>query len=270
MRPQASTDGARAAKADALAAFKAGDYATASALFTRAISLGGEEPHALHANVAACQEKLGKHEAALEAANAAINANGSYVKGHYRRALALSALERWDDAVVTCRLALHKAEAGPAADQLSALLAKCEENSPTSKAMDAPSWMKGEQKTAWEQTKREQDAAFESGSRAQDAINARAAAAKASAAAQPPPPPPAATGVTVKEPKKNSADMLDERTLARMDANSAPREAISAAAVAAAERARDEIQAKAKALSSTQDQPHTQHVEEDECHMEAL
>ena len=70
---------AAAAKSDATAAFKAGDYETAAALFRRAISLGHEEPHALYGNVAACQASLGKHEAALAAADAAIAASSEYV-----------------------------------------------------------------------------------------------------------------------------------------------------------------------------------------------
>lgn len=226
---------AAAAKSDATAAFKAGDYETAAALFRRAISLGHEEPHALYGNVAACQASLGKHEAALAAADAAIAASSEYVKGHYRRALALSALERWDDAVAACKLALKLPGAtGAVSDQLSTLLAKCEAEV---RPKENPKWMKEDQAEAWKERQRENSAVLAAAERAQETIRAKAASVQPLPAPAPP------------EQKMfgSVADRVDAAALARLDAASAPRVAINDAALAAADRARDEIRAKAAA-----------------------
>ena len=91
MPSNSSTPRARssAAKAEGAQYFKAGDYAAAASLFTRAIALGSDEPHALHANTAACYAAMNEHAKALESADAAVRCNPSFMKAHYRRALAL-------------------------------------------------------------------------------------------------------------------------------------------------------------------------------------
>ena len=61
---------ASAAKADATAAFKSGDYDTAASLFRRAIALGSEEPHLLHTNLAAAESAAGRHDDAPAPADA--------------------------------------------------------------------------------------------------------------------------------------------------------------------------------------------------------
>ena len=114
---------ASAAKADATAAFKSGDYDTAASLFRRAIALGSEEPHLLHTNLAAAESAAGRHEDALAAADAALALVPSHTKAHYRKALALTSLERWVDARAACTTAL----ALGANEQLQALLKKCNE-----------------------------------------------------------------------------------------------------------------------------------------------
>ena len=124
------------AKADGAAAYKAGDYETAIQLFLRAIKLGGEEPHALHANAAACHSALNDHTSALQAAEAALRLSPKYVKGHYRKALALSALGRHADAIEACKLALSSGAEGGAADQVRSLVAKCKEAAASKDAED--------------------------------------------------------------------------------------------------------------------------------------
>ena len=114
---------ASAAKADATAAFKSGDYDTAASLFRRAIALGSEEPHLLHTNLAAAESAAGRHEDALAAADAALALVPSHTKAHYRKALALTSLERWVDARAACTTALGLG----ANEQLQALLKKCNE-----------------------------------------------------------------------------------------------------------------------------------------------
>jgi tetratricopeptide (TPR) repeat protein len=117
---------AASAKAEGTQFFKAGDYGAAASLFARAIALGGDEPHALHANAAACYAAMNDHARALGSADAAVAANPSFMKAHYRRALALSGLERWSEAAVACHSALQLGATGGAAEQISQLLKKCD------------------------------------------------------------------------------------------------------------------------------------------------
>lgn len=125
---------ATAARGEAAQAFKAGEYQTAAALFSRAIDLGGEEPHVLHCNLAAALSALNRHDKALEACEASIKLQPSYVKAHYRKANALASVQKYRDALKTCEkaLELNKLSNGPAAatteKQLEALKEKCKEN----------------------------------------------------------------------------------------------------------------------------------------------
>jgi tetratricopeptide (TPR) repeat protein len=123
---------AEAETALAKEAFKRKDYETAAYGFGRALELheeaGGEPPedlHLLHSNHSAALAALGFHEASLAAARQSVALGGaSFVKGHYRAALALDALERWDEAQVACQAALAVA---PESLQLLGLLQKCQQ-----------------------------------------------------------------------------------------------------------------------------------------------
>ena len=93
-----------AAADEARAAFKRADYAAAAEGFARALELGeaNEKAHLLHCNHSAALAALGQHEAALQAASRAVAEDPAFVKGHYRRALSLAALERWGEACEAC------------------------------------------------------------------------------------------------------------------------------------------------------------------------
>lgn len=124
---------AEAASGEAKAAFKAGEFDVAASLFTRAVSLGGERPHELHANRSASLMAQKRYGPALEAADAAIASEPGYIKGHFRRALALEGLERWDEAVGAAEAALAVGRAPgsepseAAAKQLRTVIERCHE-----------------------------------------------------------------------------------------------------------------------------------------------
>lgn len=75
------------------AAFKKGDFERASALYTRAISLGGKEDKrtlsVLHSNRAQALLKLGHWKSAISDCNAAILMDAGNIKAHLRRAQGL-------------------------------------------------------------------------------------------------------------------------------------------------------------------------------------
>ena len=84
-------------------AFKAGDFAVAAAGFALALQLNeGGEPHLIHSNHAAALSALGDHTGALAAAEASLVGQPGFVKGHYRKALALTSLSRWTAAIEAC------------------------------------------------------------------------------------------------------------------------------------------------------------------------
>lgn len=123
---------AEAETALAKEAFKRKDYQAAAYGFGRALEIheeaGGEPPeglHLLHSNHSAALAALGFHEASLSAARQSIALGGtSFVKGQYRAALALVALERWDEAQEACQAALAVT---PESAQLLAMLQKCQQ-----------------------------------------------------------------------------------------------------------------------------------------------
>jgi len=123
---------AEAETALAKEAFKRKDYQAAAYGFGRALEIheraGGEPPeglHLLHSNHSAALAALGFHEASLSAARQSIALGGtSFVKGQYRAALALVALEQWDEAQEACQAALAVT---PESAQLLAMLQKCQQ-----------------------------------------------------------------------------------------------------------------------------------------------
>lgn len=90
-------------------AFQNGEYMQAILLYTRAIeeSAGLDEidntlfpaRHVLFANRSACFLKMGHHENALEDAVHCVELQPSYIKGHFRKGLALHAMKRYDEAM---------------------------------------------------------------------------------------------------------------------------------------------------------------------------
>ena len=98
---------ASAAKTQAAAAFRSGNYA--EALFAQAIALGGRDPHLLHANRSAAFAAYGNHARALAAADEALETEGAsagFAKGHCRRAVALAAINEWAAGERACAAAL--------------------------------------------------------------------------------------------------------------------------------------------------------------------
>jgi tetratricopeptide (TPR) repeat protein len=86
-------------------AFQNGEYLQAILLYTRGIdeSVGVErffpDRHVLFANRSACFLKMGHHEKALEDAQKCVEIQPSYIKGHFRKGLALHALKRYEEAM---------------------------------------------------------------------------------------------------------------------------------------------------------------------------
>eukprot|EP00936_MAST-01D_sp_MAST-1D-sp1_P001251 g1251.t1 len=105
LKRQAPMDMERAAEVSKLAgntSFKAGEYAQAAIHYTQAIDQCPNDSvpvkHICLGNRAFCFQKLGDHAKALEDADACIALNPDYVKGHFRRGLALHALQRYREA----------------------------------------------------------------------------------------------------------------------------------------------------------------------------
>jgi len=110
-------------KGDGNDAFKTGEYAQAVLHYTMAIdkssglddaikeltldsSSNFHERHIVFANRSACFLKLGHHDKALADADACINMDSSYVKGLFRKGLALHAMKRYQDAISVLASAL--------------------------------------------------------------------------------------------------------------------------------------------------------------------
>ena len=88
------------------ALYSVNDFAGAVRLYKRMLSVGSDQPHMLHSNLSACYAAVGLMAAALEEADAAIAAAPTWPKGHYRRGVALAALELWPEAALSFRRAL--------------------------------------------------------------------------------------------------------------------------------------------------------------------
>eukprot|EP00966_Prymnesium_polylepis_P068218 1585429-Prymnesium_polylepis.1 len=120
------------------------DYAGAVRIYKRAIGAGAEEKHLLYSNLAACYAASGLYSAALEAVDAAVEANPTWPKSHYRRATILVALELWPEAM----LALQRALVGePRNPTIQALIEKVASSMPNAVLRGggmAYSWGRGE------------------------------------------------------------------------------------------------------------------------------
>ena len=88
------------------ALYAAHDYAGAVRLYKRALAAGSEQPHLLHSNMSACYAAVGLMAASLDEADAAIATSPAWPKGHYRRGVALAALDMWPEAELSLRRAL--------------------------------------------------------------------------------------------------------------------------------------------------------------------
>lgn len=108
-------------KAKGNEAFVAGEYAQALLLYTLALDKADELPdvadnndkkeslfprHVVYSNRSACFLKLGHHEKALADGIEAEKLDPTYVKGTFRKGLALHAMQRYKEAAVTLAAAL--------------------------------------------------------------------------------------------------------------------------------------------------------------------
>uniref|UniRef100_A0A7S2DP14 C-CAP/cofactor C-like domain-containing protein n=1 Tax=Octactis speculum TaxID=3111310 RepID=A0A7S2DP14_9STRA len=95
--------------------FGAHEYSQAAVHYTMAIDYASHMEKeardamlcAAYSNRAACFLKLGQHDKALIDADQCIKANPAFVKGHFRRGLALHALHRYDEALPSLGKALE-------------------------------------------------------------------------------------------------------------------------------------------------------------------
>ncbi|KAK3277741.1 hypothetical protein CYMTET_14267 [Cymbomonas tetramitiformis] len=78
-------------------AFKAGNHLQATVFYTEAIVLTPDN-HIVYSNRCACFLKTGEYGKALQDAEKSLELDPSFVKGHFRKGLSLSALERYDEA----------------------------------------------------------------------------------------------------------------------------------------------------------------------------
>ena len=107
--------------AAAKAAFAAGSYAEAERCFDRVLTCHPEKPAEVVFNRAACAFKMGRYADAESDAAEATYLEPSYVKAHYRLALAQQALGKLERAQKACRAALALEPSSP---QLTALFAE--------------------------------------------------------------------------------------------------------------------------------------------------
>ncbi|GMH82802.1 hypothetical protein TrVE_jg11632 [Triparma verrucosa] len=96
---------AEAFKAEGNALFKASKYAEAVLQYKLATDADPNVP-AYWSNMSASYEKLGDYENAAEAGRGCINADGKFVKGYFRLATALKALDDLDECVKTLEAGL--------------------------------------------------------------------------------------------------------------------------------------------------------------------
>jgi len=118
---------AEAGRKQGNALFTAGDLAGAVRLYKKSLEAGATDRHLLYSNLSACYLAAGLLDAALTAANAAVDESPSWPKGHFRRGAALAELALWPEAT----LSLQRALAGePQSATVQALLARCLERAP--------------------------------------------------------------------------------------------------------------------------------------------
>eukprot|EP00286_Rhodomonas_abbreviata_P020284 CAMPEP_0181303596 /NCGR_PEP_ID=MMETSP1101-20121128/8650_1 /TAXON_ID=46948 /ORGANISM="Rhodomonas abbreviata, Strain Caron Lab Isolate" /LENGTH=191 /DNA_ID=CAMNT_0023409195 /DNA_START=116 /DNA_END=692 /DNA_ORIENTATION=+ len=130
------------------ASFKAGDFQQAAVLYTEALLINDKD-HALFSNRAAAFLKLGQAQKALEDADACVGLKEDFVKGHFRRAVALIALDRFQQAgealALTLRLDPNNKEAAASMQMLQAKAAALAplanlNTSSTVPLAEAPAW----------------------------------------------------------------------------------------------------------------------------------
>ena len=90
--------------------YQQGDFAGAAKAYREAISstAATDDASSVHSNLALMYLKLGQHGASLEAADACVDANPGWHKGHSRRAEALFELKRHTEAVGAYEAALAR------------------------------------------------------------------------------------------------------------------------------------------------------------------
>ena len=93
-------------------AFKAGRYEDAVEKYTGAIELccgGGDsvlDVAALFSNRSASYLKMNMYEESLNDANSCVEAKPGWIKGHYRKVVALKELKKWKETLLACKAAL--------------------------------------------------------------------------------------------------------------------------------------------------------------------
>ncbi|KAH9582076.1 Tetratricopeptide repeat 1 [Trypanosoma melophagium] len=82
-------------------AYKAKDYEAAIQWYTKALEINpkSEESASLYSNRAACWQNMNNFPKALEDAEQCILVKPLWVKGHYRKALALQSMSKYDEAL---------------------------------------------------------------------------------------------------------------------------------------------------------------------------
>lgn len=90
-------------------AFKAGSFAEAIKLYTKAIELSPDS-HVLYSNRSGALAALGKYEQALADAERCVALSADWCKGHTRKASALHGLKRYLDAIISYDLAIKYEE----------------------------------------------------------------------------------------------------------------------------------------------------------------
>eukprot|EP00397_Hematodinium_sp_SG-2012_P031950 GEMP01033974.1.p1 GENE.GEMP01033974.1~~GEMP01033974.1.p1 ORF type:complete len:412 (+),score=95.52 GEMP01033974.1:85-1236(+) len=87
-------------KARAKGAFSSGDMLNCELLYSKALTI--KEEVALYSNRAMVRLKMGRNDGALTDSEAAIKLDSTFIKGHYRKAMALRRLSEFDKALAAC------------------------------------------------------------------------------------------------------------------------------------------------------------------------
>lgn len=108
-------------------AFQQKSFEEADALYSKAIEINGSDQlknqHIFFANRSATRASMGKTQLALEDADACVRLEPSYAKGYFRKAQALSKLQRYRDALAALQ---HAQELEPANKSVNTLVAQVE------------------------------------------------------------------------------------------------------------------------------------------------
>ena len=112
------------AEAKGVKCFRASDFDGAIFHFSESLKLGPADTAQVLGNRAAAFEKIGDFEAALDDSVKAVEANPDYLKGYFRQATALLAMNRYSEALKASDAGLRRQ---PRNTQLQELKAKAEE-----------------------------------------------------------------------------------------------------------------------------------------------